>query len=94
MKKKRSVDDDVYRFEGFLYEQIGSMPLVAFKLDDAERAMRKLDPDLSVATRRHYAQLISHVMQLTVYPAREIPKLEVVAGSREMPLRENLVDMR
>jgi len=79
VKVKRSVEDDVYRLER-LYSEIGPVPLAAFKLEDAERAMRKLSADLSVASRRHYAQLISRVLQLAVYPARVIASSPVPRG--------------
>jgi hypothetical protein len=58
VKAKRSVHHDISRLE-FLNKTIGPVPLTKFELADAERAMRSLDAELSSATRRQYAQLIS-----------------------------------
>jgi integrase len=71
VKTKRSVEHDVSRFE-VLNKTIGSVPIATFALADAERAMRSLDKSLSSATRRHYAQLISKVLKLAVYPCKLI----------------------
>ncbi len=79
VKEKRSVDDDTYRLD-LLFKEIGVIPLSSFQLDDAERAMRKLPAHLSPASRRHYAQLISRVLQLAVYPARIIKASPIPRG--------------
>jgi integrase len=80
VRKKKSVDDDVYRLESIIYPEIGPVPLVSFQLEDAERAMRKLPADLSPASRRHYAQLISRILSLAVYPARVIKVSPIPRG--------------
>jgi integrase len=79
VKKKRSVEDDKGRLE-FLYKTIGAVPLVRFELADAERAMAMLDAELSSATRRQYAQLISKVLKLAVYPCKIIDRTPLPVG--------------
>jgi len=79
IKDKRSVSHDVARFE-FLNATIGNVPITEFTLADAERAMRSIDPELSSATRRHYAQLISKVMKLAVYPCKLIASSPLPVG--------------
>jgi len=79
VKTKRSKDLDKGRLE-VLYKTIGSVPLNEFKLEDAERAMAALDPELSSATRRQYAQLISKVLRLAVYPCKVIERSPLPLG--------------
>jgi integrase len=79
VKVKRSADLDEGRLE-FLYKTIGKIPLSDFKLEDAERAMAALDPDLSSATRRQYAQLISKLLKLAVYPCKIIDRSPLPLG--------------
>jgi integrase len=79
VKLKSSADKDEGRLE-LLYETIGGVRLEAFSLEDAERAMGKIDPGLSSATRRHYAQLISKVLRLAVYPCRIIERSPLPVG--------------
>jgi len=53
--------------------KLGEIRLDAFKLDHAEAAMRQLPEDAKrPGTRRHYAQVISRVLALAVYPCRHI----------------------
>lgn len=69
---KRSVADDKGRL-ATLYDLIGDVPIAAFTLDDADRAMAALPKRVKTsATRRQYAQLISKVLGLAVYPLRAI----------------------
>jgi integrase len=53
--------------------KLGDLPLSRFKLDHAEGAMRQLPKDARrPATRRHYAQVLSRVLTLAVYPLRAL----------------------
>ena len=79
VKLKSSADKDEGRLE-LLYETIGGVRLEAFALEDAERAMGKLVAGLASATRRHYAQLISKVLRLAVYPCRIIERSPLPVG--------------
>jgi integrase len=79
VKAKKSAADDINRFER-LYKTIGDVPLDRFALADAERAMAALDPDLASATRRQYAQLISKVLKLAVYPCKLIERTPLPVG--------------
>jgi integrase len=79
VKIKKSVDDEEQRF-GKLYDTIGDVPLATFTLEDAERAMAKLPEGRTPATRRHYAQLISKVLRLAVYPLRLIERSPLPTG--------------
>ncbi|MCC6902687.1 MAG: site-specific integrase, partial [Polyangiaceae bacterium] len=77
---KRSVDDDVSRF-AYLCKVIGGVPIAAFRLEDAERAMANLPEQVKTsATRRQYAQLISKVLGLSVYPLRLIERSPIPRG--------------
>jgi integrase len=79
VKLKRSASMDQSRLEA-LYEAIGSVPLASFTLDDAERAMQAVDPGLSSATRRQYAQVVSKVLRLAVYPCKLIERSPLPVG--------------
>ena len=60
---------------------IGDVPLKAFTIDEAERAMRALPERATApATRRGYAQLISRVLALAVYPLRIITASPIPKG--------------
>ncbi|WP_437543303.1 hypothetical protein WME97_32670 [Sorangium sp. So ce367] len=69
VKPKRSVEQDVYRFDRHIYPIAGHVPVAAFTLDDAERVMRAL-PAMSPASRRHIAQLLRRLMAMAVFPCR------------------------
>jgi integrase len=79
VKLKSSADKDEGRLD-LLYKTIGDVRLEAFTLEDAERAMGKIDPKRSSATRRHYAQLISKVLRLAVYPCKIIERTPLPVG--------------
>jgi len=79
VKLKRSVADDEGRLS-LLYKTIGDVPLSDFTLEDAERAMAAIDSARSSATRRHYAQLISKVLRLAVYPLKIIERSPLPVG--------------
>lgn len=69
---KRTADADVSRLR-VLSKVVGSVPIVRFTVDDAERAMRSLPPGLRPASRRHFAQAMRRVLELAAYPLRLIP---------------------
>src|SRR5690606_10796055 len=71
VKKKKSAGDDISRLKR-LNEMIGQVPLRAFAEDDAAQAMRELPATYSRATRRQYAQIISKLLSLAVYPCKLI----------------------
>ncbi len=79
VKLKRSADKDEGRLER-LYKVIGGVRLEAFTLEDAERAMATIDEARSTATRRHYAQLISKILRMAVYPCRIIERSPLPVG--------------
>lgn len=79
VKAKKSAALDEGRLE-LLYKSIGPVPLSAFTLEDAERAMAALPEELSSATRRQYAQLISKVLRLAVYPCKLIERSPLPLG--------------
>lgn len=79
VKVKRSAGDDKGRLE-WLYARIGKIPLSSFTLEDAERAMAELPTDRASATRRQYAQLISKVLKLAVYPCKYIESSPLPVG--------------
>ncbi|WP_159397658.1 tyrosine-type recombinase/integrase [Sorangium cellulosum] len=69
VKPKRSVEQDVYRFDRHIYPIAGRVPIASFTLDDAERVMRAL-PSMSPASRCHIAQLLHRLMAMAVFPCR------------------------
>ncbi len=79
VKLKRSVDNDKGRLER-LYESIGTVPIERFTLADAKRAMAKIPEGRSSATRRHYAQLISKVLKIAVYPCELLDRSPLPVG--------------
>ncbi len=80
LKEKRSASDDAQRLEKFVYPFVGSVRAAAFNLDDAERAMGALPPELAPATRRQIAQLIRRVMTLAEFPLRLVTHNPIPAG--------------
>jgi integrase len=79
VKLKGTAKSDAQRL-GRLYKTIGSIPLRAFTLPDAEAAMRALPADIEPATRRHYGQLMAKVLKLAVYPCKVIGQTPLPAG--------------
>ncbi len=79
VKLKASADDDASR-AARLNKTIGAVPLRAFTLADAERAMAALPEGYSPATRRHYAQIIAKVLKFAVYPCKLIDASPLPAG--------------
>jgi integrase len=79
VKRERSTDDDRLRLTR-LCATIGDVPLVAFRIEDAERAMAALPGGRRPATRRHYGQIIARILKLAVYPLRIIPSSPIPEG--------------
>jgi len=79
VRVKKSVADDMLRLQ-WLYDRIGSVPLAGFSLDDAKRAMADIPKERSSATRRQYAQLISKVLKLAVFPCEIIDRSPLPPG--------------
>jgi hypothetical protein len=85
--EKRSVAEDIYRFDAHIYPLVGAVPLRQFTIEHAESVMRALPEDRSPATRRHVAQLMSRVLKLAVYPGPSSSSLLSRVGSYQSPAR-------
>ena len=70
VKAKRSVSDDIGRLEKHVYPVVGHILVEDFTLDDADLVMTTAPRSLSKATRRQIAQVLSRLMNLSVYPCR------------------------
>ena len=79
VKVKKSVANDVMRLAK-LYDTIGNVAIDRFTLADAKRTMAALPEGRSSATRRHYAQLISKVLRIAVYPCEYIDRSPLPTG--------------
>lgn len=84
VRLKRSAKDDEYRL-AVLCKTIGDAVLSDFRLEDAERAMAAIPEGRSPASRRQYAQLISKVLKLAVYPLRIIERSPLPIGFLPSP---------
>ena len=80
VRVKDTSGKDAQRFESYLREHIGPVPLVSFNLDHAQHAMRQLPARLAPATRRQIAQLIRRVLGLAVFPVRAIKENPIPRG--------------
>ena len=78
--EKRTSRFDKYRLERHVYPVVGNIPLVAFRLQNAEEVMRRIPRKLSTASRRQIAQLLRRVMQLAEYPSRIIEHSPIPRG--------------
>ncbi len=78
--EKRTSRFDKYRLERHVYPVVGTIPLVAFRLQNAEEVMRRIPRKLSTASRRQIAQLLRRVLQLAEYPARIIEHSPIPRG--------------
>lgn len=85
VKRKKTANDDKCRLESHVYPIVGEVPLRLFKVEDAERVMAKLDPTLSVGSRRQVAQLLHRVLALAAYPARVIEASPIPEGFLPKP---------
>jgi integrase len=72
VKAKSSAKTDEQRLGAHVYPLVGHIPIGEFTIDHAEAVMRALDPELSSASRRHVAQLLTRILGLAHYPARVI----------------------
>jgi integrase len=79
VKLKRSAGTDAKRLEK-LYATIGDVPLAAFSLAHAEKAMAALPPNISPATRRQYGQLMARLLKLAVYPLKAVERSPLPSG--------------
>jgi integrase len=68
VKTKRTVESDEHRLKHIL-PVAGDVEIAAFGLEDADRVMAML-PSMSVASRRHVAQVIHRVLALAVFPLK------------------------
>jgi integrase len=69
---KKQSDGDENILKNRIRPIVGSVPLVTFTLEDADRVLRELPRDLSPAYRRAVAQVVHRVLLLAVYPAKII----------------------
>jgi len=79
IRSKRSASKDAERF-AVLNKAVGTVRIESFTLADAELAMRALPKGLASATRRQYAQLISRLLALAVYPLKLRPASPLPRG--------------
>ena len=79
VKLKRSVETDAQRLK-LLCNTIGDVPLRAFGLDDAKRAMAAIPEGRTPATRRHYGQLIARLLKMAVFPCELIDRYPLPPG--------------
>lgn len=82
---KRSADDDEHRFRNHILPIVGDMAVDAFTLDDADRVMRSLPVERSIATRRHVAQLLTRLFSIAVFPLRMIKASPIPRGFLPKP---------
>ncbi len=87
VQEKKSAAGDAWRAR-FIIDRVGHVPVSAFRLEHAERVMRELPPGQASATRRHYAQIIRRVLELSVYPLRLIPANPIPKGFMPKVKRE------
>ena len=84
--KKKDSDVDEARFKKITAIEVGGarfgdIPVDRVTLDHAQDVMRKLPEEAkSAGTRRHYAQLLSRVLALAVYPCRYITSSPLPRG--------------
>jgi hypothetical protein len=74
VKVKKTSHRDAERLIAHVYPLIGNKLVADLGLDDAEKVMQALPPATvrTLATRRHYAQLIHRILGLAVFPLRLI----------------------
>ena len=70
IRAKRTADDDVFRLTKHVYPVIGARDIATLTIEDALSVLRALPSELSSASRRHVAQLLSRVFAMAVYPCR------------------------
>lgn len=79
VKAKKDVANDRSRLAK-LYETVGDVPIVEFSLAHAKKAMATLPKNRTPATRRHYAQLMTKIMRIAVYPLELIERSPLPVG--------------
>lgn len=81
IKIKSSAERDRQLLETYVYPVIGDMPVPAVKLEDCERVMRRIPAEnphskkrkpMSVAQRRHVAQVMHRLLIMCAYPLQLI----------------------
>lgn len=77
---KRSVGDDIYRLDAYVYPIVGSVALREFTAQHGELVMASLPQHLTAGTRRQVAQLVKRVLRLAVYPARMLDRNPLPVG--------------
>jgi integrase len=80
VRTKSSAKDDESILEKYVYPLIGSTPIRAMELADAERVMAGVPPERSRARRRHVAQALHRLCKLAVYPAKVLKVSPLPAG--------------
>lgn len=70
VRDKRTAHTDASRLDTHVYPLIGDRELASLTIDDALEVLRKLPSELSPASRRHVAQLLTRIFALAVYPCR------------------------
>lgn len=86
IKVKRSADRDRQLLDTYVYPVIGDMPVRAVKFQDIERVMRRIPAEnphskkrkpLSVAQRRHVAQVMHRLFNMAEYPLQLIERTPI-----------------
>lgn len=72
VKRKATSKDDESILKRYVYPVVGDKAIKAFELEDGERVMARLPPELSRARRRHVAQALHKLLAYAVYPAKII----------------------
>ncbi len=70
VKAKKDASKDRGRLAKYILPVLGPVPVKKVTLEHAERVMSQLPETLKVATRRHVAQVISKLMNYSVFPLR------------------------
>jgi len=83
--EKRSVKDDIIRFEKHIYPVIGDIPIDRVTLDHYQEVMRKLPADLRPATRRNVAGLMTRLLNIAAFPMRLIERSPIPPGVLPKP---------
>ncbi len=79
VRGKATRDDDAQRI-AFMKPLIGDVPLVEFTVLHAEKVLAAIPKGRSPSTLRHYAQVLSRVLKLAVYPGKIIERNPLPAG--------------
>lgn len=77
--RRKDWSDDRSRLKKYVLPRVGDVPISAFTLAHAQRVMAKL-PKMSVANRRHVAQIMGRLLRLAVMPGQLIPTTPLPSG--------------